>query len=161
MKSVDYSPRGRIVTPLVTVAIGGAEMSGRVPGIIVYVRSRSGRLMGQFHAHTLAAGIAKGLIEDGHGDAWECVGDPAALAALIDHPAVIRWHYPLSARPPFRASGAGSGDTDGARRAVFYARLPKREKRAVDERDRRALLTPAQRGKLARQESRDVTAALA
>ena len=43
------SPRGRIVLPTRSVPIGGALATGAKPGLIVYVRAGSGRLMREFH----------------------------------------------------------------------------------------------------------------
>jgi hypothetical protein len=108
-------PRGAIVCPTRPVRIGEAVATGSKPGVIVYLKDGSGRLMKQFWR---AVGRRALDVVQVQGDAWEVVGSPADLGWLVGmslyralglpapdgvgdgHPAVARWHFILNVRPP-------------------------------------------------------------
>jgi hypothetical protein len=107
-----FNPRGSIVMPARPVDIGnGTTATGRNPGVVVYTKAGSGRLMRKFERFCLANGIdarpVQQLAEDGRPDAWECVGTLESLEALTEHEAVADWHLIVSVRVPLGAAGSG------------------------------------------------------
>src|SRR5947209_16339818 len=136
-------PRGRIVMPTRPVPIGGGVViTGAKPGIVVYVKAGSGRLMREFDRFCQVWGLFRRPVQaaiDGRPDAWEVLGSVDALEPLIGHPAVVRWHYILSVKPPVGAQGSGEA-SDRVRRVINRQRLPKADRLAWEETDRRAKL---------------------
>jgi hypothetical protein len=135
--------KGRIVMPTRPVAIGGAVATGAKPGLIVYVRSGSGRLMRKFHRFCAQWGIAARPVQEvvtGEPDAWEVIGTVESLEALLEHDAVVRWHYIMAAKPPMGAAGGGSPDGANVKRALRDQRTPKADRLAREETERRAKL---------------------
>lgn len=136
-------PRGRIVCPSRPVHIGGGVViTGPKPGLIVYVRAGSGRLMREFHRFCQHWGVHPRPVQEcvpGRPDAWECIGSVDALERLIAHPAVVRWHYILDVKPPVGAQGSGEV-SDRVRRVINRQRLAKADRLAWEETDRRARL---------------------
>src|SRR4051812_5032548 len=103
------NPRGSIVLPSRPVDIGGGTfMGGRKPGVIVYVKAGSGRLMRKFGRFLDANGIhafpVQEVGDDGLADAWECIGSVQSLERLTAHPAVRDWHLIVNVRPPLAAA---------------------------------------------------------
>jgi hypothetical protein len=125
-------------------------VTGRKPGIIVYVKSGSSRLMRQFHAHSAANGIHGERVQefpDERQEAWECLGSVEALEALTGHPAVVRWHYILNVRPPRGASGSGEV-TERVARSIRRGKMHRPDRDAVEETERRAKLPADERAGL-------------
>jgi hypothetical protein len=157
------NPRGRIVMPTRPVPIGGGVViTGAKPGIVVYVRAGSGRLMREFERFCEHWGIFRRPVQaavNGRPDAWEVLGSVDALERLIGHPAVVRWHYILSVKPPLCVQGAGEV-TDRVRRVINRQRLHKPDRLAWEETDRRAWLSREQRLDIELAEARARAAAL-
>jgi len=145
------SPRGRIVMPTRPVPIGGGVViTGAKPGIIVYVKAGSSRLMREFDRFCEHWGVFRRPVQeaiDGRPHAWEVLGTVDALERLIGHPCVVDWHYCLSVKPPMGAQGSGEV-TDRIRKAIRRDRMPKADKLALEETERRA--------KLSREEQLDI-----
>jgi hypothetical protein len=116
--------------------------TGAKPGLVVYIRARSGRLTKEFHRfctyHGLHARAVQAVIND-RPDAFEVIGTVDALERLIGHPAVADFHYILSVRPPVGAQGSGEV-TDRVRKSINRDRLPKADRLAAEENARRARL---------------------
>jgi hypothetical protein len=157
------NPRGRIVMPTRAVPIGsGVVITGAKPGIIVYVRAGSGRLMREFDRFCQHWGIFRRPVQeciDGRPDAWEVLGSVDALERLIGHPAVIRWHYVMSVKPPMNAQGSGEV-TDRVRNVIRMTRMPKADRLAAEENERRARLPRDQQLDIELSEARAREAAL-
>jgi hypothetical protein len=157
------SPRGRIVMPTRPVPIGGGVViTGAKPGIIVYVRAGSGRLMREFDRFCRHWGIFRRPAQEAYGDrpdSWQVLGSVDALERLIGHPAVIRWHYILSVKPPMGAQGSGEV-SDRVRRVITRQRLPKADRLAWEETERRARLPKEEREDIELAEARARAAAL-
>jgi hypothetical protein len=156
-------PRGRIVMPSRPVHIGGGVViTGPKPGLIVYVRAQSGRLMREFHRFCAHNGIHPRPVQEavpGRPDAWECIGSIDALERLIGHPAVMRWHYILDVRAPVGGQGCGEV-TDRVRHAINRDRLPKADRLAAEETERRARLSRKEQLDIELHEARQRAAAL-
>lgn len=156
-------PRGRIVMPTRPVPIGGGVViTGAKPGIVVYVRAGSGRLMREFDRFCCHWGIYRRPAQEAYGDrpdAWEVLGSVDALERLIGHPAVVRWHYILSVKPPVGAQGSGEV-TDRVRKAVRRQQMPKADRLAWEETERRARLPKEERDDIELAELRARAAAL-
>jgi hypothetical protein len=139
-----FNPRGRIVCPSRPVSIGAATATGRLPGIIVRIRAGSGRLTKEFHRFCAYRGLHARPVQesvDGRPDFFEVVGaNVDGLERLIGHPAVEDFHYILSTRVPVGSQGAGEV-SDRVRRVINRQRLPKAERLAWEENDRRGKLT--------------------
>jgi hypothetical protein len=87
-----------------------AELPGRKPGIVVYVKAGSGRLMREFRRFCGHAGIDAHPVQEmaeSRPLAYECIGTVESLERLIGHPAVANWHYILNVRPPVQSIGSG------------------------------------------------------
>jgi hypothetical protein len=156
------SPRGRIVCPTRPVPVGGAIATGAKPGIIVYVKAGSGRLMREFARFCERWGVHRRPAQEGYGDrpdAWEVLGSVDALERLIGHPAILNWHYILNVAPPRAAQGGGEV-TDRVRKAIRLARMPKADRLAAEETERRARLPKEERLDLELHEARQLAAAL-
>jgi hypothetical protein len=157
------NPRGRIVMPTRPIHIGGGVViTGPKPGIVVYVRAGSGRLMREFERFCQHWGIFRRPVQeciDGRPDAWEVLGSVDALERLIGHPAVIRWHYILSVKPPVGAQGSGEV-SDRVRRVINRQRLHKPDRLAWEETERRAKLPKEERQDIELAEARARAAAL-
>jgi hypothetical protein len=122
-KGVAMNPRGSIVCPSRPIDIGnGCVLTGRKPGIVVYVKAGSGRLYREFIRFCDRAGIDTKPVENADADrptAFECVGSLESLDRLAGHPSVSRWHYILSVRPPLAAVGSGPEKPRQATGTVF------------------------------------------
>jgi hypothetical protein len=157
------NPRGRIVMPTRPVPIGGGVVvTGPKPGIVVYVRAGSGRLMREFDRFCQHWGIFRRPVQeaiDGRPDAWEVLGSVDALERLIGHPAIVRWHYVLSVKPPMAAQGSGEV-TDRVRKAIHRQRMHKPDRLAWEETSRRARLSREQQQDIELAEARARAAAL-
>jgi hypothetical protein len=138
-----HNPRGRIVMPTRAVPIGGGVViTGAKPGIVVYIRANSGRMRREFDRFCGHWGIYRRPVQeaiDGRPDAWEVLGSVDALERLIGHPAVVRWHYILSVKPPVGAQGSADA-SDRVRKVINRQRLPKADRLAWEETERRAKL---------------------
>jgi hypothetical protein len=138
-----HNPRGRIVMPTRAVPIGGGVVvTGAKPGIVVYVRAGSGRHMREFERFCLHWGIFRRPVQEaieGRPHVWEVLGSVDALERLIGHPCVVDWHYCLSVKPPMSAQGGGEV-SDRVRRVINRQRLPKADRIAFEETERRAKL---------------------
>jgi len=154
-----FNPRGRIVCPTRPVPIGAAVATGAKPGLIVYVRAGSGRLMREFTRFCAHWGIHARPVQeviDGRPDAFECIGTVDALERLIGHPAVTNHHYIMDAKPPLGAAGGGSPDGVNVKRALRDQRTPKADRLARDETERRERLTADERDTIALREAADI-----
>jgi hypothetical protein len=137
-------------------------ITGRKPGLIVYVKAGSGRLMREFDRFCQHWGIYRRPVQeaiDGRPDAWEVLGSVDALERLIAHPAVARWHYILSVKPPVGSQGSGEV-TDRVRKAINRAKLAKPDRLAAEETERRARLPLEERLDVELHEARQLAAAL-
>jgi hypothetical protein len=122
---------------------GGVVITGPKPGIVVFIRARSSKWCREFRRFCDRHGIHPRPVQeciDGRPDAWECIGSVDALERLIGHPAVVRWHYILNVKPPVGAQGAGEV-TDRVRRSINRDRLPKADRLAAVENERRDRLS--------------------
>jgi hypothetical protein len=157
------NPRGSIVMPSRPVHIGGGVViTGRKPGLIVYVKAGSGRLMREFTRFCEHWGIQAFPVQEvipGRPDAFECLGSVDALERLIAHPAVLRWHYVLNVRPPLVAAGGGDV-TDRVRKVVNRGKLPKGDRLAAEETERRARLPREEQLDIELREAQALAAAL-
>jgi hypothetical protein len=157
-----FHPRGRIVCPSRPVSIGAATTSGPLPGLIVRIRAGSGRLTREFHrfctCHGLHARPVQASVE-GRPDFFEVVGTVDGLERLVGHPAVVDFHYVLSTRVPVGSQGAGEV-SDRVRRVINRQRLPKVERLAWEETERRAKLPKEEREDIELAEARARMAAL-
>ena len=156
------NPRGRIVMPTRPVPIGGALATGAKPGLIVYIRAGSGRLTREFHRFCDHWGIHRRPVQefiDGRPSAWEVLGSVDALERLVGHPSVVDFHYILDVKAPLTAQGGGEV-TDRVRRVIQRQRLPKADRLAWEETDRRARLPKDQQQDIELAEMRARAAAL-
>lgn len=107
---VAYSPVGRIVRPTrtgnpITVTLAGDEYEwvGRKPARVITVRSGSLQLLKKLAHECDRLNVPCDLVyesADGMTDAYQIVGPDAALDRICELPAVISWHYPISAPVP-------------------------------------------------------------
>ena len=137
-------------------------ITGAKPGLVVYVRAGSGRLMREFDRFCEHWGIFRRPVQEcipGRPDVWEVLGSVDALERLIGHPAVIRWHYILSVKPPVGAQGSGEV-SDRVRRVINRQRIAKPDRLAWEETDRRAKLPKEERQDIELAEARARAAAL-
>jgi hypothetical protein len=146
------NPRGSIVCPSRPVDIGGGVMvSGRKPGIIVYTKAGSGRLMRKFerfcHQNGIDARPVQDVTDTGRPHAWECVGTLESLEALTEHEAVADWHLIVSVRVPLCSGGSGEV-TERVRKAINRSRLHRPDREAAEENDRRARLPKDERERI-------------
>lgn len=137
--------RGKIVFPSRPARVGGAETTGRNPGLILYVRAGSERLERKFRHSCGVHGVDAVLVHEGAVpgvNAYECVGTYDSLGAIVEHPAVLQYHAVMDARPPRFAPAPNPHDrcpkdaSARVRREVSMRRLPVS---AQDESDRREL----------------------
>jgi hypothetical protein len=118
--------------------------------------------MREFHRFCDFWGIFRRAVQEvipGRPDAWEVLGSVDALERLIGHPSVVDYHYILSARPPVGSQGGGEV-TDRVRKVINRQKLPKPDRLAANEMDRRGKLTKEQRLDLELHEARQLAAAL-
>jgi hypothetical protein len=145
------------------VPIGGAVACGAKPGLIVRVRSGSGRLFREFHRFCQFQGIhvrpVQTVREDGRADWFEVIATVDSLERLIGHPSIVDFHYILSTRPPVGGQGAGEV-TDRVRKTIREARMHKPDRLALEETERRAKLTTEERLDIELDEARQLAAAL-
>ncbi len=116
---------GRVRSRTNTATVGGADWDdvkfvgpdGRreVLAVVVRLRVGSGKLMRKFDRFCAFNAIDAECVDAEVGDVWLCWGHPAAVTKLVagtfgtdPHPAVIEWHYPMSAAVPARACGSGT-----------------------------------------------------
>lgn len=152
--------RGRITMPSRPNALG---VTGPVPGVVVYAKAHNSRVRHEFARFCTLNGLDARLVHEGVEpgvNAYEVVGGVADLRKLIRHATVARWHYVMGVRPP-RACGpardrlsgvvqspAGSIPSnvpDRVRRAILCSRLPRADREAVAETERRSRLPQAER----------------
>jgi hypothetical protein len=96
---------------------------------------------------------------EGRPDAFEVVGAVDSLERLVGHPSVVRWHYILDVKPPVGAQGSGEV-TERVRRSINRDRLPKGDRLALAETQRRARLSREERLDIELAEARARAAAL-
>ena len=156
------SPRGHIVCPKRAIPLGGAYISGPWPGLVIYVRCGSGRLMRELTRFCSHVGIHLRPVQevvDGRPDAFEAIGTVDALERLIGHPAILNWHYILSTPIPRGAQGSGEV-SERVRKVINRQRLPKADRLAADEWERRAKLSREERLDMELHDARQLAAAL-
>lgn len=144
------NPRGSIVLPSRPIDIGnGCMMSGRKPGIIVYIKAGSGRLVREFTRFCDVAGIDAMPVQSAgdRPDAYECIGSIESLERLTGHPAVRDWHFIVGVRVPLTAAGSGA-ESVRSEQARRESRRPWVEREARAERERIAKLPKAERAGL-------------
>jgi hypothetical protein len=139
------TPRGSILCPSRKIELGGAVITGRKPGILITVKSGSGRLLREFTRYCEHLGVhsfgVQSFSENGRSDVFECLGSIDALERLIGHAAVRDWSYILNVRPPRWAMGTGNADGVNAKRSIRDTKLSQPDRRAAAEWERRARLT--------------------
>ena len=96
---------------------------------------------------------------EGRPSVWECVSSVDALERLAGHPSVADFHYILDTPVPRGGQGAGEV-TDRVRKAISRDRLPKADRLAWEENDRRARLSREQQQDIELAEARARAAAL-
>lgn len=139
------NPRGSIVLPSRPIELGGgAVATGRKPGIIVYVKAGSGRLMRKFERFLIQHGIHTREVQD---NALECLGTLESLDFLTEHPAVADWHYVLNVKPPHVAGGSGA-ISPNAEKLIRRSKMRRSDREALEETERRARLSHEKREKL-------------
>lgn len=155
---------GGIVCPVWTREYrGGWVESRRETGIVLWIKSRSGKLVDKllydYRTRFHAAGVNMHCVQwDGERpEALEAVGPVELLEELTEHPAVCHWHLIVSAAVPRLQSAnpdrpAPKNVGTNAERAARELRTPKVEKVANAERQRRKELTDGQRKRLERRE---------
>lgn len=155
--SRERNPSGRLVRPTRRLELGGgAVVTGRKVGVVVYIRWSSGRLVRRFNWYCSRFGLHARPVEY-HGDdpgrpsAYEVVGSYEACAGLVRHCSVTGWHPIVDAPVPRAVPRPGPHDRAPAdapaavRAEARRRRMAPADRRAADERDRRALLSPAER----------------
>jgi hypothetical protein len=118
-------------------------ITGQKPGLVVFVKAASSKMMREFNRFCEHWGIYRRPVQEvveGRPDAWEVIGPVDALERLIGHPAVVRWSYILSVKPPLCSQGAGEV-TDRVRKSIRRDHMPKADRLAVEETERRARLS--------------------
>jgi hypothetical protein len=154
------NPRGSIVCPSRPINIGGgATIAGPFPGLVVYIKAGSSRMCREFkrfcERYSIHARPVQEVI-DGRPDAWECVAaDVEALERLIAADFVVHWHYIMSTRVPLMSGGSGQM-TPRASLSRRDTRMPRAERLANAERERRAMLDPEQKLDIELAEAREL-----
>ena len=168
--------RGSIVMPSKPIDLGGGLMtSGRIPGLGVFVRGNSGRLMRDFRRFCERHGLHAEAVHE-EADAYQVVGTVEALERLMGHPSVRETHLIMNVRPP-RFAGpprdaqtgvpqlpAGPMPKDASanvRREVKRRSMSKDERIAEEVRQERKLLSKEERERIEVREAVALEEALA
>ena len=155
--------RGSIVCPSRPIPVGNGFITGRKPGIVVYVKALSSRKFREFERFCEHRGIHRTHLQslDDGTTAYECIGTVADLERLAEHPSIRDWHLIMSVRPPRFSDGVARDKETGvpqspmpsapknvsaaAQRAARMRSMSRAERLAVEVREERRLMSAEER----------------
>ncbi|MBN9522507.1 hypothetical protein J0H58_28960 [bacterium] len=144
------NPRGSIVMPSRPVDIGGGVMvTGRKPGIIVYIEStaKNRRELERFCNRNGIDARPVQFVREDMANAYECVGTVESLERLTGHPVVADWHLIIAVAIP--RTGAGAAELSvNAERAARLSKMRRADREALAETQRRERLPREERERL-------------
>lgn len=111
-----FNPKGSPVVPRTVAFVEGAKTTGRVPAIVVYVRTTSKGLRG-FTRFCKFNGLRWVRIPGERSDVYEVVGPVRGLWALTRHESVLSWHRVVNAASYIKAGGSGTAKPRSMSRA--------------------------------------------